>query len=89
VFSNSFQREVWTRISIAQRQSWPAQWQRRLNIFFFWIARPVPASVLATIMLFAGIELGNLTAPEGSADSLRGAYIASVNPMISAHNFVR
>lgn len=83
-FPASFQREVWAQIAVAEQQSWSAQWKQFCKMLFLWLARPVPAVATVTVMLAAGISLGSLTAPDQS-ESMRTAYLASINPLNKIH----
>lgn len=75
-FSTSFQREVWARITVAEKQTWAARWQQ----FFQWIASPAPAFATVMIMLGLGIGLGSLNTSNRSA-TMRTAYADSINPL--------
>ncbi|MBB5036361.1 hypothetical protein [Prosthecobacter dejongeii] len=79
-FGSSFQREVWGKIAVVEQHSWSAQCKQWSQMFFLWLARPMPALATVAVMLAAGISLGNLTAPDHS-DSMRAAYIESINPL--------
>ena len=83
-FPASFQREVWAQIAVAEQQSWAAPWKQFSQMLFLWLARPVPAVATVAVMLVAGISLGSLTAPDQS-ESMRTAYLASINPLKAAH----
>lgn len=87
-FPASFQREVWAQISVAEQQSWAGQWQRWSQMLFLWLARPLPAVTTVTIMLTAGISLGSLTSSD-RGEAMRTAYIASINPLKTAHNTIQ
>ena len=50
-----------------------------------WIAKPVPAVAVVTVMLAAGAGLGGFTVSENSASAQRTAYFASINPLHPAH----
>ncbi|SKA85231.1 hypothetical protein SAMN02745166_01119 [Prosthecobacter debontii] len=83
-FSASFQREVWGQIAVVEQHSWPAQCKQWSQMFFLWLARPMPAVATVAVMLTAGISLGNLTTPDQS-ESMRAAYIESINPLKATH----
>lgn len=84
-FPASFQREVWARITVAEQQSWAAQWRQWSQDLFQWLARPAHAVALVTTMLILGAGLGNLTATDRKAADQRSAYAASINPLKAAH----
>jgi hypothetical protein len=81
----SFNREVWERVSVAGQDSWAAKWHEFADALFLWVAKPVPAVAVVTVMLAAGAGLGGLTANENSASAERTAYFASINPLHPAH----
>jgi len=81
----SFNREVWTRIAVAGKESWSNRWHEIAHALFLWIAKPAPALALFTAMLMAGAGLGGLTVKESSASAQRTAYLASINPLHPAH----
>lgn len=84
-FSASFQRDVWARITVAEQQSWAARWRQWSQDMFLWVARPVPAVAVVSVMLVLGAGLGSLTAPDHDTAALRTAYAASINPLKAAH----
>lgn len=81
----SFNREVWTRIAVAGRDSWSHRWHEIADALFLWIAKPAPTLALFTVMLTAGAGLGGLTVKESSASAQRTAYLASINPLHPEH----
>ncbi len=81
----SFNREVWERISVFGQDTWGAKWREFADALFLWVAKPVPAVAVVTMMLATGAGLGGLTVSENSASAQRTAYIASVNPLHPAH----
>ncbi len=84
-FAASFQREVWARVTIAEEQSWSAQWRRWTQNLFLSLARPAPALAVVAAMLVLGAGLGSLTAPDRSSSGQRSAYLTSINPLRAAH----
>jgi hypothetical protein len=84
-FPASFQREVWSRITVAEQQSWVARWRRWSQDLFLWMAQPAPAVAMVTTMLILGAGLGSLTAPDRNTSALRTAYDTSINPLKAAH----
>jgi hypothetical protein len=79
-FDSSFQREIWARIAIAERERkiGPLQW---LEEALARLSRPAPALVTAAVMLLIGAGLGRgIAAPESTGAS-RDAYLASINPL--------
>ncbi len=83
-FSSSFQREIWARIAVAEKQSWTAQWRRWSESLFRWVAQPAPAMAVITAMLLLGAGLGRINSPENDLGALRTAYVASINPVVAA-----
>lgn len=81
----SFNRDVWERISVANQGSWGARWHELADALFLWVAKPIPAVAVVTVMLAAGAGLGGLTVNDSSASAQRTAYIASINPLHPAH----
>ncbi|MDI1314865.1 hypothetical protein [Prosthecobacter sp.] len=81
----AFNREVWERISIAGQDSLGAKWREFADALFLWVAKPVPAIAVVTVMLAAGAGLGGLTVSESSASAQRTAYFASINPLHPGH----
>jgi len=81
----AFNRQVWERISVARQRSWRGKWREFADALLLWVARPVPAVTVVTVMLVAGAGLGGLTVSESSASAQRTAYFASINPLHPAH----
>jgi len=84
-FPASFQREVWARASVAEQNSWSARYRRWSESLFQLIAQPAPAVTVVTTMLLLGAGLGRLVSSESDAESLRAAYMVSINPVAAAH----
>jgi len=79
-FDSSFQREIWARIAIAERErkkgllTWLEEALAKLS-------KPAPAFATAAVMLLIGAGLGRgVAGPENSGAS-RDAYLASINPL--------
>jgi len=83
-FHSSFQREIWARIAVSEKQSWTAQWRQWSESLFRWVAQPAPAMAVVTAMLLLGAGLGRLNPSENSHAALRTAYVASINPLVAA-----
>jgi len=81
----SFNREVWERVSVASPVSAIGSWREIVDGLLLWIAKPVPAVAVITVMLAAGAGLGGFTVSESSASAQRTAYFASINPLHPAH----
>lgn len=84
-FTTSFQREIWTRAALAEKQSWKAEWRLWSDSLFRWIAQPAPSMAVVSTMLILGIGLGQLMTPNNKSTNLRSAYLASINPVVTAH----
>lgn len=83
-FASSFQREIWSRIAVAEQRSWTAQWQQWSESLFRWVAQPAPAVAVVTAMLLLGSGLGLMITPDNDHATMRSAYVASINPLIAA-----
>jgi hypothetical protein len=83
-FSPSFQREIWARIAVAEKQSWTAQWRQWSESLFRWVAQPAPAMAVVTVMLLLGSGLGRMITPDNDHAALRTAYVTSINPVVAA-----
>lgn len=83
-FDSSFQREIWARIAIAERErkKGPMAWLEEALARF---SRPAPAFATAAVMLFIGAGLGRGVAHPENSGASRDAYLASINPL-SPHN---
>lgn len=84
-FPASFQREVWARVSVAERTSWVARYRRWSESLFQLIAQPAPAVAVVTMMLLLGAGLGRLVSPENDSDASHASYVVSINPVAAAH----
>ena len=84
-FATSFQREVWARVTIAEEQSWSAQWRRWTQNLFLGLARPAPALAVVTAMLVLGAGLGSLSTLDRPSNEQRSDYLTSINPLRAAH----
>ncbi len=85
-FSPSFRREVWARVSVAQRGSRAAGGRRWMEAFFPVLGRPATALAAALVMLLLGVGLGKLTMPRPDPVELRSAYLTSIHPLMAAHH---
>ena len=83
-FPSSFQRETWARIAVAEQQSWTSQWRQWSELLFRWVAQPAPALAVVAAMLLLGAGLGRLITPDNDLAALRAAYVASINPLVTA-----
>ncbi len=83
-FPASFQREIWARIAVAEKQSWAARWRQWSESLFRWVAQPAPALVVVTAMLLLGSGLGRMITPDNDHAELRTAYVTSINPLVAA-----
>lgn len=85
VFPSSFQREVWQRIALSESRSWQSSACRYLSEMFSWLVKPAVAATTVTLMLVVGAGLGKLVSTRDLETSSRAAYVASINPILSAH----
>ncbi|MCC6884004.1 MAG: hypothetical protein IT576_17725 [Verrucomicrobiales bacterium] len=83
-FPAAFQREVWDRIALAEKDSWPARWRNWIQAVSRHIARPAPALALFTLMTVIGSCLGVLSASSESETLSFNAYVASIHPAEAA-----
>lgn len=83
-FPPSFQREIWARITVAEQQSWAAQWRQWSESLFRWMTQPAPAVAGVMTMLILGAGLGQLLTPDNDPVTLRTAYVTSINPLAAA-----
>lgn len=79
-FDSSFQREIWARIAIAERErkKGPMAW---LEEALARLSKPAPAFAIAAVMLLIGAGLGRGVAGPENAGASRDAYLASINPL--------
>ena len=83
-FPAAFQREVWERIALAERDSWPARWGNWIQTVSRHFARPAPAFALFILMTVIGSGLGVLGASDESERVALNAYVASIHPFEAA-----
>lgn len=86
-FSTSFQREVWARVSIAERTSWSARYRRWRYLLFQNLTQPARAIAVAVVMATSllGAGIGRIVSSENRAEYSMDAYVASINPVAAAH----
>ncbi len=84
-FPQDFSREIWGRIEAADLAasshglaSWWTNW-------LGWLARPVPAVVVAVLMGAAGCGLAVLKGQRQVSHLAESAYLKSVSPFAAAH----
>lgn len=87
-FPPSFQREVWQRIALSESRSWQSSAGRYLSGMFAWLMKPAAAATTVALMLVAGAGLGKLVSARELETSSRAAYVASINPILSAHGAI-
>lgn len=85
-FSSSFQREIWSRIAVAEQQSWSVRWRQWSELLFRWVAQPAPAVSVVIGMLLLGAGFGRLITPDTDLAELRTMYVTSINPIVAARS---
>lgn len=88
-FPAAFQREVWERIALAERDSWPIRWGNWIQSVSRHFARPAPALALFAFMTVIGSGLGILGASDESERVALNAYVASIHPVEAARASAR
>lgn len=87
-FDSSFQREIWARIAVAERErrKSPMEW---LEEALARLSRPAPAFATAAVMLLIGAGLGREVADAKNSGASRDAYLASINPLVPRNEIIR
>lgn len=85
-FPSSFDRGVWQSIAVRENRKFGAALNRFISENLQWLMRPVGAVATIIGMLVLGAGLGGITSARESETSLKAAYTASINPILSAHS---